>query len=127
MRRITGTHVYSYVKCPHLASLDLHLPRSERREPHPWEEFAARRGRDFEDDYVAGLDAVAPDYPERDFEAGAEATLRLLRDGAPLLHQAVLRGEDRLGLPDLLRKVDGESALGAHHYEVIDVLTSITS
>ena len=31
MRRITGTHVYSYVKCPHLAALDLQLSRSERR------------------------------------------------------------------------------------------------
>ncbi|MCK5941639.1 MAG: TM0106 family RecB-like putative nuclease [Planctomycetes bacterium] len=124
MRRITGTHVYSYVKCPHLASLDLHLPRSERRPPHPWEEFAAQRGRDFEDVYVAGLDAVAPSYPERDFDAGAAATERLLRDGVALVHQAVLRAEDRLGLPDLLRKVDGDSELGAHHYEVLDVKTS---
>ena len=48
MRRITGTHVYPYVKCKHLAALDLHLSRAERRPPHPWEEFAAQRGRDFE-------------------------------------------------------------------------------
>lgn len=123
-RRITGTHVYSYVKCPHLAALDLHLPRSERRPPHPWEEFAAQRGRDFEDDYVAGLDAVQPQYAERDFDAGAAATMQLLRDGASMLHQAVLLHEDRLGLPDLLRRVDGASALGAHHYEVLDVKTS---
>ena len=69
MRRLTGTHVYSYVKCPRLAALDLHTERRERRAPHPWEEFAARRGRDFETVSVAGLDAVAPRYPERDFEA----------------------------------------------------------
>jgi len=124
MRRITGTHVYSYVKCPHLASLDLYLKRSERRPSTPWEEFAAKRGRDFEDVYVADLDIVQPEYPERDFDAGAEATLQLLRDGAPLLHQAVLQSEDRLGLPDLLRKIDGESELGDHHYEVLDVKTS---
>ena len=124
MRRITGTHVYSYVKCPHLASLDLHLPRSERRAPTEWEEFAAKRGRDFEDVYVAELPAVQPEYPERDFDAGAEATLALLRDGAELLHQAVLSTEDRLGLPDLLRKLDGASDLGDHHYEVLDVKTS---
>jgi hypothetical protein len=37
MRRITATHVYSYVKCSHLAALDLHLPRSERRPPTEWE------------------------------------------------------------------------------------------
>ncbi len=124
MRRLTGTHVYSYVKCPRLAALDLHVPRSERRDPHPWEEFAARRGRDFEAVYVAGLDAVAPAYPERDFEAGAAATLALLRAGVPCIHQAVLADDDRLGLPDLLRRLPGKSDLGDHHYEVIDVKTS---
>lgn len=124
MRRITGTHVYSYVKCQHLASLDLHLPRSERRPSHPWEEFAAKRGRDFEDEYVAELPIEAPDYPERDFDAGAKVTLEMLRGGAGLVHQAVLQAEDRLGLPDLLRKLDGASELGEHHYEVLDVKTS---
>jgi len=124
MRRLTGTHVYSYVKCPRLAALDLHLARSERRPPHAWEEFAARRGRDFETVFVAGLEAVAPAYPERDFEAGAAATLALLQAGAPCIHQAVLADDDRLGLPDLLRKVPGSSKLGDHHYEVVDVKTS---
>lgn len=124
MRRITGTHVYSYVKCPHLASLDLYLKRADRREPTAWEEFAAKRGRDFEDVYVADLPVVQPEYPERDFEAGAAATLKLLSGGSPLLHQAVLNSEDRLGLPDLLRKLDGPSDLGNHYYEVLDVKTS---
>ncbi|MGE3173856.1 MAG: TM0106 family RecB-like putative nuclease [Planctomycetota bacterium] len=124
MRRITGTHLYSFAKCPRLAALDLTRERAERRPPTPWEEFAARRGRDFEDVYVKGLDAVRPQHPERDFDAGAAATLALLRQGAPLVHQAVLQDGDRLGLPDLLRRVDGPSALGAHHYEVVDVKTS---
>lgn len=124
MRRITGTHVYSYVKCQHLASLDLYLSRKDRRPATAWEEFAAKRGRDFEDDYVAELPVVQPEYPERDFEAGAAATLKLLKEGAELMHQAVLSSEDRLGLPDLLRKLDGASELGDHHYEVLDVKTS---
>ncbi|MFO1076275.1 MAG: TM0106 family RecB-like putative nuclease [Planctomycetota bacterium] len=124
MRRITGTHVYSYVKCPRLAALDLHLPRSERRPATAAEEFAAARGRDFEAVYVADLGAVAPAYPDRDFAAGAAATRKLLADGAPIVHQAVLSIDDRLGLPDLLRKLPGGSDLGDHHYEVIDVKTS---
>ncbi|MEQ1632049.1 MAG: TM0106 family RecB-like putative nuclease [Planctomycetota bacterium] len=124
MRRITGTHVYSYAKCPRLAALDLSLPKSDRRPFHPWEEFAAARGRDFEDVYVAKLGAVQPEYPARDFERGAQATLELLRQGVPWIHQAVLLAEGRLGLPDLLRRVDGASALGDHHYEVLDVKTS---
>ncbi len=124
MRRITATHVYSYVKCPRLAALDLHLSRQERRPPTEWEEFAAQRGRDFEDEYVAALGVAAPVYPERDFEAGAAATLQMLQDGDTMVHQGVLMSEDRLGLPDLLRKLPGSSALGEHHYEVVDVKTS---
>lgn len=124
MRRITGTHVYSYVKCQHLASLDLYLSRKDRRPSTDWEEFAAKRGRDFEDEYVAELPVVQPEYPERDFVAGAAATLELLRAGTDLMHQAVLSSDDRLGLPDLLRKIEGASQLGDHHYEVLDVKTS---
>lgn len=124
MRRITGTHVYSYVKCPQLAALDLHLSRAERRPPTAWEEFAAQRGRDFEASYVQKLGVVAPRYPERDFAAGAAATLELLRARTPWLHQAVLMSDDRLGLPDLLRMLPGACELGDHHYEVLDVKTS---
>lgn len=124
MRRLTGTHVYSYVKCPRLAALDLHLPRSERRPPHPWEEHSARRGIEFEASIVKDLPIEAPVYPDRDFEAGAAATLELLRRGVPWVHQAVLASDDRLGLPDLLRAVPGASRLGDHHYEVLDVKTS---
>lgn len=124
MRRITGTNLYSFAKCPRLAALDLSIDKKERREWHPWEEFSAKRGRDFEERYVATLGAEQPEYPERDFDAGARATLALMRQGVEWIHQGVLLGERRLGLPDLLHKVDGESAIGSHHYEVIDVKTS---
>lgn len=124
MRRITGTHLYSYAKCPRLAALDLSLDKSERRPPHAWEEFSMQRGRDFEDRYVEPLGVVRPEYPDRDWEAGARATLEWMRKGASWIHQGVLLADGRLGVPDLLRKVDGASALGAHHYEVIDVKSS---
>lgn len=123
-RRITGSHVYAYLKCARQAALDLTQPRSERRPPHPWEEFSLGRGRTFEAEYVAGLEPAVPAYPERDFTAGAQATLALLRQGVPWIHQGVLLHGDRLGIPDLLRRVEGRSELGEHHYEVVDVKTS---
>ncbi len=123
-RRVTATHVYAFLHCARQAALDLTLPRSERRPPHPWEEFSRARGRDFEAAHVAALGVVAPAYPERDWARGAAATLELMRAGVPWIHQGVLLGEDRLGLPDLLHRTDGPSDLGAHHYEVLDVKSS---
>jgi predicted RecB family nuclease len=73
---------------------------------------------------VARLSPAVPVHPERDFAAGAAATLALMQQGVPWIHQGVLLHGDRLGIPDLLRRVTGESALGAHHYEVVDVKTS---
>ena len=64
MKRSTGTHVYSFAKCQRLAALDLTLSRSERRDPTPWEAFAAKRGRDFEDDYVADLEEMSQFYQD---------------------------------------------------------------
>ncbi|MEY4673636.1 MAG: hypothetical protein RL148_1420 [Planctomycetota bacterium] len=124
-RRITGSHVYAHLKCPRMAALDLTRPRDERRAPTPWEEFSLQRGRDFEAAYVRDLEGlVEPQYPPREFEQGLAATLELMRAGVPWIFQGVLLRGDRLGLPDLMRRVEGESALGAHHYEVVDVKSS---
>jgi len=124
-RRITGSHVYAHLKCPRMAALDLVRPRDERRAPTPWEEFSLQRGRDFEAYHVRDLEGlVEPQYPTREFEQGLAATLELMRAGVPWIFQGVLLAGDRLGLPDLMRRVDGASALGAHHYEVVDVKSS---
>ncbi len=128
--RITGTHVYTYPKCARAAALELHLSRDERRPLRAEEEFARARGRDFEAELVAELDVVEPEFPRGDFAAGAEATMTLLRAGHPLVFQAVLRAPqtattvERLGLPDLMRRVEGESELGEHHFEVVDIKSS---
>lgn len=124
MIRITGTHFYTLPRCAHAVRLDLHEDRSKRREITPVEEFVRKRGRDFEDQLVAELGYPEPDFARGDWEAGAAATLALLREGVEGVSQGILLGDGMLGIPDLLRKEPGESALGAHHYVVGDVKTS---
>ncbi|MEM7204652.1 MAG: TM0106 family RecB-like putative nuclease [Planctomycetota bacterium] len=124
MKRITGTHVYGYARCAHAVALDLHGDRELRRPYTDVEEFVLRRGRELEVRLTEPLGWCEPDYPERDFEAGAAATLALLQEGVEGVLQGVLVGDDRLGIPDLLRREDGPSNLGAHHYVIGDVKSS---
>lgn len=124
MKPTTGTHVYQLPKCSRAVALELAGDKSLRRELRPEEELVLGRGRDHEAVFVRDLGWEEPVYPARDFAAGAAATLSMLRAGVPGVLQGVLLGDDRLGIADLLRKEEGESALGDHHYVVGDVKSS---
>jgi len=124
VRRITGTHLYTYPKCPRAVDLDFHGDRERRRAPTELEEFVLQRGRDLEDRLTVDLGYVEPEYPERDFDLGAAATLELMRAGVSGLLQGVLLGDGVLGIPDLLRRQAGASDFGDHHYVIGDVKSS---
>jgi len=124
VKRITGTSVYTYPKCARAVALDFHGDPKKKRKPTEVEEFVLRRGRDLEDELTEGLGWETPSFPERDFDAGAAATLELLRAGAPGVLQGVLVEDDRLGILDLVRREEGPSNFGDHHYVVGDVKSS---
>ena len=56
-----------------------------------------------------------PSGPER----GA-ATLRAMKDGAPVIYQAYLERDQFMGLADFLIRTEGASSFGVYHYEVWD-------
>lgn len=129
-RAITGTHLYTLPRCARAVALDLSAPKDDRRPNLPEEEFLLARGRAREADVVAELGWPEPQFPSGDFAAGARATSALLRAGVDGVLQGILIDSadgrtDLLGIPDLLRRVPGASALGDHHYEVGDVKSSI--
>ncbi len=125
-KRITGTHVYTMLRCPRAVALDLHEDKGRRRALTEAEEFVRQRGRELEARLVKELDYREPDYPKGDFAAGAAETARLLKEGVPGVSQGVLLSAslDQLGIPDLLRREAGPSALGEHHYVVGDIKSS---
>ena len=47
-KRITGTHVYTMLRCPRAVALDLHEDKSKRRPLTEAEEFVRQRGRQWE-------------------------------------------------------------------------------
>ncbi|MEO0481508.1 MAG: TM0106 family RecB-like putative nuclease [Planctomycetota bacterium] len=128
--RTTGSDLYSLVSCERKVALRWFGDKDWQREVWPHEEFLLKRGRDFEDEWTAQLDWPEPEGDSRDYEALAQSTKSLLGDGVAGIQQAVLLGADveddstYLGIPDLLRRVEGESALGDWHYEVVDIKSS---
>ena len=118
------------LRCPHAVGLDLTEDRSKRRAITPVEEFVRKRGRDWEDEFVATLDGyLEPEFERGAYEAGAAQTEAFMRDGVLGVTQGVLReerGEEPLflGIPDLLRREPGKSDFGDHHYVVGDIKSS---
>jgi hypothetical protein len=64
---------------------------------------------------------VEPEWDGKNVKAGFESTLTLMKAGHPQIYQGVLWTDLGLGLPDLLRRVQGASRLAKHTYIPIDV------
>lgn len=89
-----------------------------------FEQYLLDEGRRFEQEIIAGKEYVKPDYPDGDLNAGADATLQLMRNGTPLIYQGVLKADRFVGVPDLLVKRDGKSNLGGWWYEPHEIKIS---
>ncbi len=123
-RRITGTHIYHMCHCPRAVALDLHEDRSNRRAITPLEEFVRKRGRDWEAEFLTGLDYAEPQYARADFASGAQKTIAMMQEGVTGISQGVLQEPGFLGIPDLLRREPGSSLFGDYHYVVGDIKSS---
>ncbi|MBK9384414.1 MAG: TM0106 family RecB-like putative nuclease [Planctomycetes bacterium] len=121
---ITGTHLHTLHGCPHEVVLDFRLPKAEKLPASDALAALLARGRAFEAEVVRELEVVEPQFAKGDFATGAAETLRLMREGHPLIYQGVLFRAPYLGIADLLRRVEVPSALGGHAYEVIDIKSS---
>ncbi len=124
MKPKTGTHVYTLLKCRRAVALDLVGDRDLKRELLPHEEFVLKRGRDHEDVIVEELGWPEPEFERGDWAQGAARTAEMLREGIEGVSQGILLGDDRLGIPDLLRREPGASDLGDFHYVVGDIKSS---
>lgn len=138
MQRLDGTLLHSasdlvaFLGCEHRTVLDLaHV--DVPAETSPDDEHAKllqRKGHEHERAYLEHLRSVHPEVAviERspgasrsdDLAGRAARTLDAMRRGADVVHQATFRDGALLGHADFLRRVDGASALGGWHYELID-------
>ena len=123
-RRISASSFRSLLLCPHALFLDHHGDPSLKTELGEFESYLLDEGKRFEAEVLQGQIYVQPDYPECDFEAGAQATLDLMAAGHELIYQGVLMTDRFIGIPDLLVKRRGQSTLGGWHYEPREIKTA---
>lgn len=120
-RPISASDFATLTACDRRVYLDHHGNPALRLAPSAYDEWLMQRGQAFEEQLTSGLDFVTPPYIPTDLQQGFRLTLDLMRGGAPLIYQGVLLAADLVGIPDLLERVEGASALGSYHYLPLDI------
>jgi predicted RecB family nuclease len=121
--RLTAQDLYNYTKCAHRVYLDANGDPAEKSEVSSFVKLLWEMGLQKELEHLGTL-AGTPieDLKALSLQAAAERTDELMRAGAPLIYQGVLRINHLLGRPDLLvRRDDHDSSLGAFYYEAVDI------
>lgn len=120
--RISSTAIARASACLHSWYLKCFGDPEEKREPDAGLLLMFERGIEYERQCVASLEGVVePEWDKRDFEAGFDSTMALMREGYAWIYQGVLLNEFAVGLPDLLKKTAGASSLGEYTYIPVDV------
>jgi len=138
---VSATDLSAFFACPHVTTQDMSAASGGPKPPKfddPGAEVLRQRGHEHEAQILEayrgdGRDVVSLTRPERgsdtgpDWPAYAAETLRHMRAGVDVIHQACLFDGQWLGLPDFLIRVDRPSGLGDWSYEVVDAKLSRTA
>ena len=125
---LSATDLSNFLGCRHRTALEMgaaagRFPKPKFDDPHLDALF--QRGLDHEAEYVEALAHTGAVRmvrlgEEKDRDRAIEQTMAAMRGGADVIVQAALADERWFGKPDVLRRIDEPSALGAWSYEVVD-------
>jgi uncharacterized protein len=128
---LTASDLSHFLGCRHRTALDLSVALGQREQP-AWVDpvmLALReRGLDHERRYADSLRSTGVsvvDLTDLSLDDVIRCTEGSMRDGADVILQPELRAGDWHGRPDVLRRVDTPSRLGAWSYEVVDTKLAI--
>lgn len=121
---LTSQEFYRYLKCPNWVYWDLFGDPKEKGDVPEMIKRLRDEGVLHEKDVVAKLGPFEELPSEGPPEKLFAATLEAMRRGVPLIYQGTLMDNDWVGRPDLLRRVEGPSDLGAWSYEAVDIKSS---
>ncbi|MGH7726289.1 MAG: TM0106 family RecB-like putative nuclease [Candidatus Eiseniibacteriota bacterium] len=129
--RLSASDLIEFFDCEHLAWLEREVVRGRAVAPprgaDAMEDLLARKGRDNETAYLDALEAKGTPVARMRRVEQAEAvrvTQEAMAKGEPAIYQATLAGEQWIGVPDFLERIERPSKLGAWSYEVVDTKLS---
>src|SRR3954451_19519284 len=108
--RITNGIVEAYLNCKTKGHLKLVGETGTKSDYEAMTEAASRASREL------SLGEIVARYGEGDAHRGSAITAARLKQGAPLLVDAVVEDDGMSIRFDALKRVDGASKLGGHHY-----------
>ncbi|MFA6306620.1 MAG: TM0106 family RecB-like putative nuclease [Patescibacteria group bacterium] len=101
---ITASKLYNYLQCPHRVWRDVWGPQEEKiKETNPFVQLLWDRGVQHEKKVVSKLGGFT-DLSKIGFDRAADLAMEAMKRGDELIYQGVLKGENLMGIPDLLRK-----------------------
>jgi predicted RecB family nuclease len=124
---LSATDLSSFLGCRHRTALDMTVALGKRKpvyQDDPLLDLLWQRGLEHERRFVDSLRPSSRSLVDlsdvRDDEDRVRRTHHVMREGADVIVQGGLRGGVWNGRPDVMRRVDRPSDLGAWSYEVYD-------
>ncbi|MFB2933835.1 TM0106 family RecB-like putative nuclease [Aerosakkonemataceae cyanobacterium BLCC-F154] len=126
---LTAELLLQYQRCHRRAFLDLYGNKQELDPPNDFQLKLKHDRRTHQKIVLSEQTYHKPEYPDRDWQAGAEATLTLMRQGVERIYKGVLITQvdgnpfpiTLLSFPDLLVKQPGNSIFGDWCYIPVQI------
>lgn len=106
---ITASKLYDYIQCPHKVWRDVYGPQDEKiQETNPFVQMLWDKGVNHEEKIIRNIGEFT-DLSVGSLDERFKNTMEAIQNKAPLIYQGVLKFENYLGIPDLLRRMpDGK-------------------
>ena len=123
---LSATDLSNFLGCRHRTALDMAAAFGVRTKPHVKDallDLLIERGREHERSYVHSLRETGLrvlEFSGLNTRDALQFTEKAMRDGADVIVQGALQQGQWFGLPDVIRRVEVPSALGAWSYEIHD-------
>lgn len=109
MSYITASKLYDYLQCPHRVWRDIYGPQDEKiKEINPFVELLWEKGVKREEKIVSKI-GIFLNLKDGTIDERFQKTIEAMRNKTPLIYQGVLKYENLMGIPDLLKKLPDDT------------------